>query len=109
MTKIIKHLFFNGEALDIQVGYWSSSRPYKTGACNSVLTPSGSPISNSSGKYPMRYRWRENVWGNQYSTCYDVMLRRIGSGTTEDPYLLEWYYLIDSSYYPSTNDKPDQT
>lgn len=56
----------------------------------------------------MRYRWRENVWGNQYSTCADLMAKRIGTGTAEDPYLVEWYYLVDKSYYPANVNKPDE-
>ncbi|MDD4699456.1 MAG: hypothetical protein PHV07_04250 [Oscillospiraceae bacterium] len=103
-----KTLVFDGEALDIPVGYWSNSRPYRTGTCNTVLTPTGSPVSNTNGKYPMRYRYRENIWGNQYSTCGDLIAKRIGDGTEENPYYVEWYYLIDKSYYPSATSKPDE-
>ena len=80
-----------------------ASRPWCTGATggfvagvNAVKGHTGSPVSNSSGKYPMRYRWRENVYGNQNMTALDLADLRVASGSD---YYLEWYYLADPRKY----------
>lgn len=80
--------------------YRIAARPYRTGACNGVLTPSGSPASNTDTYHPMRYRYRENVYGNQYKTVVDLFNMRVGTG--DDDYKLEWYLLAD----PSALDTP---
>lgn len=88
--------------------YRLAARPYRTGDCNGVSTPSGSPVSNTSGHYPMKYRHRENVYANQYHTVMDLFNKRVGSG--DDDYFLEWYFLPDPSVYePSASGKPDAT
>ena len=97
-----------------------TSRPWITGATqgyasgvSAVLGHTGSPVSNSSGKYPMMYRWRENVYGNQNMTCLDLMNTRVADGT--DQYKLQWYHNPDlqhmgaAKYYPSSTSKPDLT
>lgn len=97
-----------------------SSRPWVTGATNgavtgvsAVLGHTGSPVSNSSGKYPMRYRWRENTYANQNMTCLDLMDVRVEVST--DVYKLQWYHNPDlqhlgaAKYYPSATSKPDIT
>lgn len=92
------------EVEDLGKDYWTydttgeteykiSCRACLTGACNNVVTPSGSPVSNSDGMHPMRYRYRENVWGNQYHTSVDLFGLRVGTGDSD--YELEWYYLPD--------------
>ena len=96
-----------------------SSRPWITGATNgaasgvsAVLGHTGSPVSNSSGKYPFRYRWRENVYGNMNMTCLDLFNARTADGGT---YHLDWYYNDglhkqgSDLYYPSSTSKPDLT
>ena len=77
-----------------------ASRPWITGATDgyvdgidAVLGHTGSPISNSSGKYPMRYRWRENVYGNQFMTAHDLADVRVSEG--DEQYHLDWYYQSD--------------
>lgn len=72
--------------------YRFAPRPWRTGACNGVSTPSGSPVSNTSGYYPMKYRWRENLWGNQYHTTVDLFNERVEDG---DSFHLDWYLLRD--------------
>ena len=97
-----------------------ASRPWITGATqgyasgvSAVLGHTGSPVSNSSGKYPMVYRWRENVYGNQNMTCLDLMDVRVADG--ESDYKLQWYFHPElqckgaAAYYPSTTSKPDLT
>ena len=97
-----------------------ASRPWITGATqgyapgvSAVLGHTGSPVSNSSGKYPMMYRWRENTYGNQNMTCLDLMNKRVAVG--ESDYKLEWYYNPElqhkgaAKYYPSSSSKPDAT
>ena len=72
--------------------YRFAPRPWRTGACNSVSTPSGSLVSNTSGYYPMKYRWRENLWGNQYHTTVDLFNERVADGDSSH---LDWYLLKD--------------
>ena len=88
--------------------YKMGGRPYRTGATADVSTPSGSPVDNTSGYYPCRYRWHENPYGNQYKTTADLFNQRVGTG--DNDYYLKWYYLTDpSTYTPSTTSKPDAT
>ena len=76
-----------------ETAYRIAARPYRTGDCNGVLTPSGSPVSNTDGFHPMRYRYRENVYANQYKTTVDLFNMRVGTGDSD--YKLEWYLLED--------------
>lgn len=88
--------------------YRIAARSYRTGSCNSVSTPSGSPVSNSDGYHPMKYRWRENVYANQYKTIVDLFNKRVGTGNSD--WILEHYYLPNpENYTPANNNKPDAT
>ena len=58
-----------------------------------VLGHTGSPVSNTSAVYPMRYRWRENTYGNQNMTAHDLGDVRVDEGSEQ--YHLEWYYNAD--------------
>lgn len=88
--------------------YRICGRPYRTGACNSVSTPSGSPVSNTDSYHPMKYRWVENLYSNQYKTVADFINKRVG--TDDSDYYLEHYYLPrPQDYTPSTISKPDVT
>ena len=76
------------------------ARPWITGATagyapnvNAVLGHTGSPVSNGNGKYPFRYRWRENTYGNQNMTAHDLANVRVSEG--DDQYHLDWYYNAD--------------
>ncbi|MBP3900164.1 MAG: hypothetical protein J6D53_01710, partial [Blautia sp.] len=82
-----------GRTYDIGGEYIFAARPYRTGACNGVSTPSGSPVSNTNGYYPCKYRWHENPFGNQFKTVCDLFNMRVGTGN--DDYSLEWYYAPD--------------
>ena len=89
-----------------QTEYRLSVRAYRTGSCNSVSTPSGSPVSNSDTYHPMKYRHRENTYGNITHTIMDMFAKRVGTGDSD--YKLEWYYLPDpTDYTPSSTSKPD--
>ena len=93
---------------EIGTTYNLAARPWLTGACNGVSTPSGSPVSNTNGYYPMKYRWRENTHGNQYHTWTDLFNKRVQDENNQD--YLEWYYLPDpAAYEPATTSKPDAT
>lgn len=105
-----RRITFDGTARSVTGGTTTiSSRPWKTGAAATVKTPSGSLVSNASGKYPFRYRWRENLWANCNSTCNDLFADLAGSGTEEDPYHVIWYKCVNPYYYPSSSSKPDRT
>ena len=86
---------------------WSiTSRPWCTGATagyapgvNAILGHTGSPVHLTNGKYPMRYRWRENTYGNQFMTALDLADVRVSEGN--DVYHLDWYFLADPRKYMS--------
>lgn len=80
-----KAIVFEGSEVTIEAGYFISSRCWYSGATDSVLAPSGSPVSNTSGKYPMRYRYVENLWGNQWSIMADVLINDYQSYVCKDP------------------------
>lgn len=108
--------YTNVEVEDLGKGYYEYdttgatnyrfvARPWRTGACNNVVTPSGSPVSNANGYYPMRYRYRENIYGNQYHTTVDLF--DVRKGTNDNDYYLEWYFLPDPTVI-TTPSNPDQ-
>lgn len=75
-----------------------SSRMYKTGKAALAVTnaSSGSPVSNTSGKYPCIWRGKENPWGNGFSTLCNVLSKRYGE---EGSYTYKLQYLPDPSKY----------
>ena len=75
-----------------------SSRMYKTGKAAIAVTnaSSGSPVSNTSGKYPCIWRGKENPWGNGFSTLCNVLSKRYGE---EGSYTYKLQYLPDPSKY----------
>lgn len=96
---------------NIQAGVTQiASRPWITGVCvgsspyvQPVKGHTGSPVSNTSGIYPMLYRWMENVYSNINKNCVDLMNSRCGE--TEDDVYLEWYYLPEPASYMPTDDR----
>ena len=53
------------DSTSIMYGYANGNASViSSGTTNSVSTASGSPTSNTSGKYAMKYRGIENLWGN---------------------------------------------
>ena len=98
------------ELEDLGKGYWEydsatsyriAARPYRTGACNGVSTPSGSPVSNHDSYHPCKYRWHENPFGNQFKTAVDLFDVRVG--TSDDDWTLDWYLLIDPAGFATKN------
>lgn len=84
------------------------SRPWITGATagyahgvHAVIGHTGSPVDLLNGRYPMRYRWRENVYGNQNMTLLDLMNIRVEDDT--DVYHLDWYHLSDPRKATTSN------
>ena len=95
---------------EVGTTYYVGARPWLTGACNDVSTPSGSPVNNTNGYYPMKYRHRENVFGNQYKTIMDLFNKRVLDEGETDKYHLEWYFMPrPQDYTPSSSSKPDAT
>lgn len=80
-----KVITFDGAVVNVAVGNFLSSRCWFSGGTDSVLTPSGSPVSNTSGKYQMRYRYVEDLWGNQWSIMSDVLIQDYQTYTCKDP------------------------
>ena len=90
---------FDGDPVNTAVGNIVFSIAWKTGSCDSVLTSSGSPVSNTSGKYTCIYRGEETPFGNAFEWICDVLFKREGSGTDGDPYSYDIYYLQDPAQY----------
>lgn len=59
-------IFFDGEPLPMQEGQYIYNQGWKSGSTDMVAASSGSPVSNTSGKYCCKYRGIENIWGNLY-------------------------------------------
>ncbi len=92
---------FDGAPVDIAVGNVVSAAAWKTGSCDSVLSSSGSPVSNTSGKYTCVYRGIESPYANAYTWICDLLFKREGEGTDDDPYVYDIYYLPDAASYNS--------
>ena len=90
---------FDGDPVNIAVGNIVFAIAWKTGSCDNVLTSSGSPVSNASGKYTCIYRGEETPFGNAFEWISDVLFKREGSGTTEDPYSYDIYFLKNPTQY----------
>ena len=58
-----------------------------------MIGHTGSPISNTGGKYPCVYRYRENIFGNQNLTCMDLFDVLVDEG--DETYHLDWYFMDD--------------
>ena len=94
-----KAISFDGSPVNIAVGNIVWSSVYINGTCDHVLSSSGSPVSNTSGKYNCIYRGKETPYGNAFEWISDILLKREGGGTIEDPYIYDIYYLPDLAKY----------
>ena len=94
-----KAITFDGSPLNIPVGAFTSSRAWRNGATDIVKASSGSPVSNSNGRYPCIWRSKVDPWAMAYSGISDVLIQRIGTGTPEDPYIYNAYKLKDPTLY----------
>ena len=94
-----KAITFDGPPLNIPVGAFTSSRAWRNGATDIVKASSGSPVSNSNGRYPCIWRSKVDPWAMAYSGISDVLIQRIGTGTPEDPYIYNAYKLKDPTLY----------
>ena len=75
----------DGSDITVEAGHYISSRPWKSGECDNVLTSSGSPGSNTNAKYPCKYRGIENPWGNQYRWRWDYLQNDHQPYVLDDP------------------------
>jgi hypothetical protein len=89
-------IYFDGAPVAVAVGnvVWSSG--WKNGSTDMVVASSGSPVSNSEGRYPCIYRGKEDPWGNVWTWLSDLLFTRDGA----DPaYVYKVYFLPDASKY----------
>ena len=94
-----KAITFDGPPLNIPVGAFTSSRAWRNGATDIVKASSGSPVSNSNGRYQCIWRNKVDPWATAYSGISDVLIQRIGTGTPEEPYVYNAYKLKDPTLY----------
>ena len=90
------YLYFDGAAVGIGVGDIVSSRPWVNGATDVVAASSGSPVDNTSGKYPCKYRGKENPYGGAWVNVVDLLATRKGE---EGNYTYHMAYLPDPTKY----------
>ena len=96
-----KQLVFDGEPVDISVGDAVRSSAWINGSCDGVLSSSGSFVSNTDGKHNCVYRGRETPYGNAFELMADLLFKREGAGTADDPYTYDIYHLPDPTKYAS--------
>lgn len=94
-----KAIVFDGEPVNIAVGNIVCTAAWINGSCNDVLSSSGSPVSNTSGKYNCVYRGKETPYGNAYEWISDILFSRQGAGTTESPYTYDVHFLPNPTEY----------
>ena len=96
-----KKITLETEVSGLAAGDFLSTRMWRTGAAAMAVTnaSSGSLASNTDGLHPCIYRGKENPWGNGFSTICNLLIKRNGEGTTENPYSYKLYYLPDISKY----------
>lgn len=94
-----KAICFDGDGVNIAVGNIICTAAWVNGSCNSVLSSSGSPVSNTDGKHNCVYRGKETPYGNAFEQIADVLFKREGAGTAEDPYTYDVYFLPDPTKY----------
>lgn len=94
-----KAIVFDGDPVNIAVGHIVCAAAWINGSCNNVLSSSGSPVSNTNGKYNCVYRGKEAPYGNAFEQIADVLISRQGAGTAEDPYTYDAHFLPNPTQY----------
>lgn len=94
-----KAIVFDGDPVNIAVGHIICTAAWINGSCNGVLSSSGSPVSNTNGKYNCVYRGKETPYGNAFEQIADVLTSRQGAGTAEDPYTYDVHFLPNPTQY----------
>lgn len=94
-----KAIVFDGDPVNIAVGHIVYAAAWINGSCNNVLSSSGSPVSNTNGKYNCVYRGKETPYGNAFEQIADVLISRQGAGTTEGPYTYDVHFLPNPTQY----------
>ena len=84
-TGVISFVPASSTDVTVEADNFISSRPWKSGVCDTVKTPSGSPVSNKNAKYPCVYRGIENPWGNQFRWRWDFLKNDAQPYVLDDP------------------------
>lgn len=75
----------SGDDVTVENGNYISSRPWKTGSCDSVKSSSGSLHDNTSGLYPCVWRGCENPWCNTFHYRWDFLSNNNQGYVLDDP------------------------
>ena len=94
-----KAICFDGDPVNVAAGNIVFALAWVNGSCDNVIASSGSPVSNTSGKYNCMYRGIERPYGDSFEWISDVLFKREGAGTAEDPYTYDVYFLPDPTKY----------
>lgn len=92
-------IIFDGDPVNIAVGNIVFTLAWINGSCNGVLSSSGSPVSNTNGKYNCVYRGKETPYGNSFEWIADILFKREGAGTSDNPYTYDPHFLPDPTKY----------
>lgn len=92
-------IFFDGDTVNVPAGSIVYAEGWATGVCDSVISSSGSPKSNTDGKNPCIYRGEENPYGETPEYIGNLLFKRKGSGTADNPYSYEVYYIENPNNY----------
>ena len=93
----------SGAAFDVTAGWHIYNLDWQCGATDKVLTPSGSPVSNTSGKYPCRYRYIEEPWGGGSEMITGLRTKRSGEEGFYTYELYEFEHLADDKGADNVN------
>lgn len=71
-----KTVTLDGDPFSCTAGMYVSNLDWKTGSTDSILGHTGSPVANN-GRYPMKYRGIEGIWGGGNEPVIDIRLKTV--------------------------------
>jgi len=80
-----KAITFDGAAVNTETTHIVYCTGWRSGETDSVAASSGSPVSNSTAKYPCVYRGIENPWGNVWQWVDGINISEYQSWVCSDP------------------------
>lgn len=79
-----KAIVFDGTPLAIAAGNFIYNTAYKTGSTDNVAASSGSPVSNTEGKFAMKYRGVESLYGDVFQFVDGVNINEYQAWVCKD-------------------------
>ena len=79
-----KSIVFDGAPVNIAIGNILTNTGQKNGSTDAVVAKSGSPVSNSDGKRPCKYRGIESPWGDTWQWMDGININEFQSWVCKD-------------------------